>query len=492
MTAVLERLKPLIGEVPGRPQKGETLTWEFGQDFLEKGTAYFIPLLRINPVLIIEYSVHCNRLVEDFQAKADKEEFTSQLTEQLIDALVMAELLTHIFQYYLCVPREVRRLKKEQEIFRQLLRERGFDFQEKIWPEIDTSTVAQDLRNKTAIWNWPRLFSGRLRRVVKTSELVLKIKRYSAFVTIVDKYVGPTLSYFSWVFYIPRLVVSTLLLLKHVLPFWLEGEEKNLGWWLRLMLQIQRRWFLLGNDGVWLVAGLLNCFILIGALSAASMYMTIALFAFDFAMAGLRAFIELGRLYTIQGEYVALLNAATSKEEYDEILGYLNHLNKRIAFEEMRLLLSVFTTGSLFLFMLSALPPLVAINPLIPFIGAVIIVFITAMAYAAEKWLEKKRPKDRILELEPLREPVFAAKSVEVIALEQLLVPELESELVSELESEPLPETEPEAELLFRTNFQPEVPIQRVQNQRSTNPNGFFSCAPEASPLMHTSAPSIY
>lgn len=422
MTAVLQRLQSLIGDTLTEyiEEDSQRATWQFSKELSKKNSEFFDPLVLAHPVLNLEYSVHCTRLAHSFtRKKSITTEFTEQekaaLTEQLIAALVMAELLTHIYCYYLYVPREVLRLQSEQEVYRTLLRMRGYKFekQQKTYAFEATSSFTQKVRGTTAMLNWPRLFTVRIRRVLTTLVPVLKdLESYSRLVTFVDQFTGPALNYFTCIYYGPRLLVNIFLLLKHLIPgFWMDQAEKNLYWYTRLQAQLQRRWFELANDTVWLTASLLSCFLLTGPLAGVGMYLTISLFFFDVIMASIRAYIEIKRLKKLQDEYLDLARTMREQEIAPEILAeleeYQQYLEERISVEKQRVLLSVFTTSALFLAMCFALPVL-ASNPYIPFIGAILVVLITLTAYLLGKWLEKKKPSDKVLDIVKEGELVFA------------------------------------------------------------------------------------
>lgn len=408
MTAVLRRLQSLITYTPEKIEEGTTTTdWGFHDYLTRQQSDFFRPLVRMHPILNLEYSVLCTKLAHDF-LRQDKDKIkknNENFIEELAAALVMAELLNHIYRHYLNVPREVERLEKEQEIYRSLLRQCGYQFpvQQKEKIILPSKSLTQEIRGKTAILNWPRLFTVRIRRVLTTLVPVAKgFEGYRDMIKTLDGFASPVLSYFAWVFYVPRFLVNVMLLLKHVIPNpWMEAKERELNWWLRLEAQLQRRWFELGNDSVWLVAGLLGCFVLTGALAPVGMYLTVSLYLYDVALAGIRAFIELGRLKSLQTEYAAmektLRSTGAPEAELAEVISYQQHLQKRMAFEQKRLLLSVINTSALFLGMCFAIP-LFAFNPIIPFIGAALMVAITLATYLIGKWIEKQRPSDKITE----------------------------------------------------------------------------------------------
>ncbi|WP_019215376.1 hypothetical protein [Legionella tunisiensis] len=113
--AVLRRLGSLIGEVRvTKPGDNDKTNWEFDKELAKKPATFFHPMILMHPVLMTEYSVLCTRLAHDFtRPDVSKEE----LVAQLVAALMMAELLTHVYRDFLVVPREVLRFQNEKKYF---------------------------------------------------------------------------------------------------------------------------------------------------------------------------------------------------------------------------------------------------------------------------------------------------------------------------------------------------------------------------------------
>ena len=443
MLGVLQHLEPVIGTPFSQDDDNFSSTWLLSKRLAEQEDNFFLPLVKNHLDLNLRYTVICARLAHDFARKESginplTEEEKKALTQQLVDALTLAELLTKIY-LRLNVPREIERLESEQEVYRTLLIMRGYQFPEspsvypiapnrthteKIndfvemlnWPHLITEglrriliflkpvinyladSFSQNIRLDTGQLNFPRLMVVRLRRILMTMRPFLEhLKNYSKFINLVDPFIGPVLNYLSWLFYLPRLLVNLYLLFKHVIPGkWLTEEEKKLDWQTRLQTQIQRRWFELSNDSVWFIGGLLGCFLLVGGLSAAGMYLTIALFFFDVLLAGLRAYIELNRLNNLRVEYKEIESSALDNAQTDleAITSYQEHLDLWYFYEQKRLGLSVASTIALFFGMLFAIPAFV--NPIVPLVGACLIVVITLLTYLIGKWLESQKPTSKV------------------------------------------------------------------------------------------------
>ncbi|MBA2651522.1 MAG: hypothetical protein H0U73_04560 [Tatlockia sp.] len=227
------------------------------------------------------------------------------------------------------------------------------------------------------------------------------IKGYAKILSVIDPFIAPVLNHLAWLFYFPRLAVNLFLLFKHVLPgWWMSDEEKKVNWMLRLQAQLQRRWFELFNDGAWFITGLLGSFLLTGGLAPIGMYLTISLFFYDVILAGIRAHIELGRLNNLRAEYQKIAEGLRSSKDITlegplEVTEYQNYLEQCISYEQKKLWLSVVSTTALFLGMLFAIPAIT--NPVVPLIGAILVVTITYATYKAVQWVEEQKPATQVV-----------------------------------------------------------------------------------------------
>jgi hypothetical protein len=395
MIAVMQRLQsvglnpPLINE--------ESPRWVFNAAEVSKDRIE--SLVSKHAELSFEYTVLCTHLAHNFRRPGCTPE---EITEQLVTALMMAELLIYIYMYYLAVPREVLRLQNEQIAFRMRLYKRGFLFDSLNDYGKKADKLTQFVRSSTAQSNWCRLFLVRGKRLLNSiTPLVKNLESFGRFVAFVDKYGNPFLAYLSWAFYIPRLFTNLFLLFKHLIPgSWMGEKEKELGFLRRLQVQLQRRWFELANDSVWLIAGVLGCFVWLGPLAPIGTYINVVLYGYDVLLAGLRAGIELYRLEKLASEYEVIASTALSTQ-IDEIGLFQKHLHERIVFERKRLLLST-ATASVLTIAIIICAPVLAFNPWVPFVGAFLLLAITIISFCLTQLLEKQRPSSEINELPEL------------------------------------------------------------------------------------------
>ncbi len=396
MTPVIRHLQTNFIELP-LPAAEQSLNWTFDASVRTLGPDFYSKIVPIHPVLNMEYSILCNQLRDHFSFP--EQISREQVIEQLTAALMLAELLEHLHLHYLIVPREVARLRRHQEVYRSLLMEMGgYTFTPQ--PIIDIHiglSLSQQVRDNTALLNWFRLLITRSKRVLNFLDLVgTGSETFRNFVGLLDKYTNPVFAYVAWCFFMPRFVTNLVLTAKHTVPWpWMEYEEKELDWWTRLEAQIKRRWFELGNDSVWITVGLLNCFVLIGALAPVAVYATLLAFAFDVVNSSVRAYIELNRLFKLQDEYRELLQQEQNPENKKAIQDYQTYITHRLEFEKFRLGLSVANQVAVFIVMCLAIPILVT-NPVIPFIGAVLLIGIWVASYSLTQLLEKYRPNDNV------------------------------------------------------------------------------------------------
>ncbi len=360
--------------------------------------------VKAHTLLSFEYAVLSTQLIQDITKLKSlhhipEDRFLS-LQKELAMVIRLSELLELLYNSYLNVPKKAYIINKERAIclsYFTSLPHNGLGFGDPPSSLIDTLAV----RNLTARLNWLRLILVRTRRLLNTLIPILEIwKLNSYYIVILDHYMAPLFNYLSWLFYIPRFLVNSILLLKHLVPGpWMSQDEKQLGWITRLQAQLERRWFELVNDLGWGVAGLLCCFVLTGPVG---FHFGIAFFLFDVITGIVRSFLDFRRYERLKADYSRLLTEAiTKKADYlPELENYRRYMQERISYEQKKILLN-FVTPIIILF---AMCTALCSNPIVPFIGAIILVSTTIGAYLANRHFEKTKPldciKDNIKKLE--------------------------------------------------------------------------------------------
>lgn len=429
MTPLIRRLQDTLPELPFSKVDQNPLNWTFSESIRKLGPDFYRKVVPLHLVLNLEYSL----LGQQLRAKFLSEQLVNQeeIVEQLISALMMAELLEHIYQYYLIVPREVARLRQQQALYRELLADIVQPLPNHSKSVVVNSSFSQDVRNTTVFLNLYRLLFIRSKRAFDViATLGTVSESYRNFVKILDKCTDPILAHLAWVFFVPRLSVNLFLLLKHTLPGpWMGDEEKSLGWRVRFNAQMQRRWFELCNDSIWLTAGLMNRFVLTGALAPFALYVSIACFAIDIVLSVTRAYIELSRLYELQKQYTFMLTQTSSVAEQRKIKAHLDAIDNQLNFEWLRLGSHMMTTSAIFLSMAVA-APILAFNPLIITIGALCLVAVCFINFALFQIIDEQRPKDTLPRVLP-KLGFFAKKEQPKTDLLSENTPDLELETLS-------------------------------------------------------------
>ncbi|HAZ7573589.1 hypothetical protein OQJ02_00710 [Legionella sp. PATHC032] len=399
MTPIISHLLKMFPELTTQVET-DSLNWTFNTRLKQLGPDFYSKVARLHPILNIEYSVLCQRL--RYNLSSPDYSSPEPIKELLIDALKLAELLEYTYQHYLVVPREVLRLRRHKAIYRELLTElSGYSFalDGSETESFKTSlSLTQAIREKTAQSNWYRIFISRSKRVINLLDNIdLGSKAFRDFVVLLDKYTNPFLAYLGWCFFAPRLLTNLFLILKHTIPGqWMGEKEKSLDWYHRFYAHLQRRWFELANDSVWFTVGILNCFVLVGALAPLSVYLSLFAFAFDVANTSLRAYIEISRLQQLQTEYSELFDQEENEDKKKTIKEYQDLISYRIKFEVLRSFLSVGGAAAVVIAMALSVPALGFINPIIPLVGALLLLVLWGVSLYLTNKLDEYRPVDNI------------------------------------------------------------------------------------------------
>ena len=390
MSAIRNRLTLFSGNLP--KVVNEENKWIFTDALDDRLLRQFLAQYQS---LDLEYRAHCAKLARDLLSGEQE-----KIKEGLEDALILADLLERIYRDYLNVPREAKRFLKDKQFYRQILSAQ-IKFQDDA-PKKKDWGVSSSIRNITSDFNPLRLLSIRIRRVLLLiTPLVHETSAYRQWFKEMDRFAGPVLSYFAWMFFVPRLANNLIMTAKHLIPGpWMGREEYDLGLAYRFWLQLQRRWFELGNDTAWLSANMINCFVMVGALAPYALYVSLALQAFDVIFACLRAAVDINRMHKLQKQYEALYNQEHLLEnEKKDIRAHQKFLKERMAFEYKRHCLRISNTVIIFLALSLALP-FIAVHPVIPLIGAIITVVTALALLAAEQALEQKKPVDSVTHIQ--------------------------------------------------------------------------------------------
>lgn len=336
-------------------------------------------------------------------AKHLKKPMNEETKELLLVTFLLAQLLELMYFYYLDVPHEVNQYYQDKECLRDWLIANGYDFERKQKLTKTEPPVSKIIGEVTTKSNWPRLFIVRTKKVLDAlSSALPSYKAYHGFVEHMDGVADPVFSILASVFFLPRFANNVFHIYKHVVQgSWTGEKEKSLGRTMCLRIQMERRGFELLNDSIWLsvgVLGVINTFILVGVLTTAVLYLSVFFYAVDVFLAGLRAYIEWGRLKKLQDHYSQAL--VLENEDSQNAEDYYDLLNKRIEYETLRMIVSIATTLSVFVGMSLTLPIFV-LNPIVPLVGLSFVLLVCLINFAAGKYIERYKPTEKLEKPEP-------------------------------------------------------------------------------------------
>ena len=373
-------------------------TWSFAQYLDEKNADFFRPFVLEHRVLRFEYDALCTKLARDILREGLD---SPKLRPALETALMMAELLERIW------PPQAKYMRAEQRVYRSALSlpPPFYDIAEKT---AGVGIIGEAINKVNFQANFSRLLVARSRRLLVTSALIAEeYTWYRNFVARLDAHLLPIISYLAWIFFIPRLMVNIILLCQQLIPSPSMSEPlRSLGVWTRFRAQIQQSWFELTNDSISMAVGLINCFVLTGALATVAIYVGIGMQLFEVFLALLRLHLETFRLKNRAAEYRNMINIPEDFQK--EINDHATHLELLIKHEQKQLRWQVINLSIVLVALCLALP-MVAVSPLIPLAGALLAVITSGIHYTMIKRLEKERPTRRATEL--LSHGLFAVGS---------------------------------------------------------------------------------
>lgn len=369
-------------------------------------------LIILNPLIQFEYNVLASQLSSELIKLETKEELAKiiELTQTLV---FLSEIIEHIHFHYLNVPREVKRLRLRRTKYKELLNElTGASLSTKTDAELISVglSFSQVVRDQTGNLNWYRTLFARSRRVLELIDRVgTGSEFYRALVMSMNSYVAPILGYLSWILYLPRVLVNIFLVFKHTIPGPLMNEqEKLLSWHIRLLAQLERRWYELGNDIVWAVLGILNTFLFIGMLTTIGNYIIFPFYVYDIILAVAKTYTDIKRIDGFRQEYQAMLVTETDDKKKQAITEYISHFELRMRYEFLRLGVTVVQTIGVCAAMILALPVFAA-NPFIPLVGAIWLVSICFITWGMAVYVEKFKPKEELVKSPALSKQGFFA-----------------------------------------------------------------------------------
>lgn len=370
----------------------------------QQETTYYKPLILNYQMLTLEYGVLRNYVTRIYH---DKTITLEEKQDSLRATLFLAQWLAFIYQHYLLEPSEVARLENDQRLYHTLLQENNSNPSKLIGNQKPLNlsqqlriNLFQPVRIKTREVNPLRLTFIRSKRVLDSLVPIIKnLELFRRVMTFINKIVNPILAYVAWLFFLPRLMVNLFHLVTHTICHpWMSKREKELGFLTRFTAQLQQRWFEIGNDLVWSIAGVLACFVWVGPLAPIGIYINVALYAYDVLLMGIRVAIDVWRLRGLQHSYQLMAQNADNYAQRTQAQRMQEQLHLKIIFDYKKLAVALSTTIALLVAIVICMPSF-AFSPFIPFVGACLLLAVTLMNYGANKYLDKHEPKSNLQSL---------------------------------------------------------------------------------------------
>lgn len=352
----------------------DTKTWVFTEKLKEKNFDFFKDKIAKTANLKFLYSVLVTKFCHDIKTTS-KEKLCTQVEE----LLAFAEYLRCINLFYLKSFVDANSFENDIRFFKKFLFSWQYNFpQDK--SHIQSLGFEKKVKDVTVELNWPRFFVIRGRRFFLNLDLLLHdCQIYHDGLINIEKFSMPVVNYFSWMFFVPRLLVNIFNFTKHLIPgFWMDSEERKVNLKTRIAAQLPERWFELVNDSIWLIGGLINCFLFIGPMAFASFFLIAAMQAADVVVSSLRLYIKTSRMNEIAGIY------------NDDESRVKEFLDIRIRYEQSRLLLHIIQSTLVCISLVLILPVFSSAFALMT--GSLLLVLATTVCFFCDLYLQKNTP----------------------------------------------------------------------------------------------------
>lgn len=349
-------------------------------------------LILYHTQILLEYTLQSSQIAKQLSKQLQgslQRDDISRIQAQLIILIQQAAFLEVIYQKYLDSPMEVLRLQEEQSKLQMCLgltirpfQSNRFDF-------------THFFNHVFCTYNLPRLFGSRSKKLLLALTLITEgASTYSSIIKAFDRYAGPFFTHLSWIFFIPRLSTTLAMIIKHTISQpWMTQTEKELGWALRLRIQLNLRWPELSNDLPWFIANLATTFVLIGNLAPYAIVLTIIMQFYEIIQSTTQWYLETNQIL----QQLKLYEELRPQDE-----NFIKELNTRYQFENARLWIPVWNTTVLLLALILAIPPLTAISPLFPIAGGLISVATTIVSYQKREAVKREmNPTQNLFSLLP-------------------------------------------------------------------------------------------
>jgi len=241
-----------------------------------------------------------------------------------------------------------------------------------------------------------RLFAGYLRRMCVGLLAAPEVFDYPYFwINIYVEAMKPLLNFASLWVYLPRTFSNLVKITEHLCE---NNTLIDLKHRITAHCEINDRLFNLVNDAPSVIAALLALFVLSGSALSLVVYITVSVKFAEVVFASIRAYVEVARLDALHDSYHTF-NIQTLEDT-----DYLEHLDRCIAHEKDRFIVTAIMHGLLLLCLIAFTPPVLAISPWVPIAAALSAMLTLCLRFnnVRDVWIHE-RPHDdlQILPKEP-------------------------------------------------------------------------------------------
>jgi hypothetical protein len=337
-------------------------------DFFKHDPSGINTLIRHRPLIMAQYRVQAAHLIHLANKKSDN---VPVLIKEIKKTLNMTVLLKEIY-HHIDEPDDVRRAIADQAILETILfKLSNPDSAASIKIPSLQAGFSQQLRALVLNTNFPRLTAIRIRRFLLACMTFEWFALCRQPITQIEQFTNPFFSYLGWFFFFPRLFLNVISFSQKVISKpWMSKEKHNLPWYLRAeaYINLHRRGFEFWGDIVWFSGGVLLCFVLVGPVAYYRPFVIVGMQVSDLIMMLARSIIELNRLMLLKNEYDLSIKQGTQLEN----ISYLNALEERITFEKKVGFLMITNNVLMVISVMTMLPVIIAINPLVPILGTLL------------------------------------------------------------------------------------------------------------------------
>lgn len=247
------------------------------------------------------------------------------------------------------------------------------------------------IRSWTLNLNLYRLGILRIRRLMISLNDAFELNDLSWWMQTFDPYIRAVMSIINVLYFFPRFLSHIAMIIKHVfIEQCLSDEAKQLKIWMRLKVQMVRRWEVLLRDALWLANGILNFCVLLGAWGVWSLPIN-AFFQF------VEVLLNLYLMYEFWAEYRNSLKALAQDDLFKGVSmdgaqsEFSKDLHKRFLSEEKNRYQRLVNSALILLSNLFVCAAFVSISIYFPLAGAIIGVLMTFVQFYTRFAWESER-----------------------------------------------------------------------------------------------------